>query len=90
MIAQRNAQYASRSVDDGRLSMPVLFFHAAHDNVCETLRSRLAEPMRTLCADLTEVVVGSGHWMAQERPVAVNAGLARWLATRLPGRWPQP
>lgn len=89
MNAQRNARYAGRAVDGGRLSMPVLFFHAAHDNVCETLRSRLAEPMRAHCADLTEVTVGSGHWMAQERPVAVNAGLARWLATRLPEFWPR-
>ena len=35
-------------------------------------------------ADLTEAVVNSGHWMAQEKPVAVNAALARWLATKLP------
>ena len=50
--------------------------------------SRLAEPMRRDCADLTEVVVNSGHWMAQEQPVAVNAAIARWLATRVPGVWP--
>jgi pimeloyl-ACP methyl ester carboxylesterase len=40
--------------------------------------------MRQSCADLSEVVVPSGHWMAQECPVAVNAALARWLATKLP------
>ena len=43
--------------------------------------------MRRDCADLTEVVVKSGHWMAQEKPVAVNAALARWLATKLPDYW---
>ena len=32
------------------------------------------------CTDLTEVVVNSGHWMAQEKPVVVNAALAKWLA----------
>ena len=48
---------------------------------------RLAEPMRESCADLTEVVVQSGHWMAQENPVAVNAALARFLATKLPSVW---
>ena len=32
--------------------------------------------MRGDCADLTEVVVKSGHWMAQEKPVDVNAALA--------------
>ena len=49
--------------------------------------SRLAEPMRQDCGDLTEVVVNSGHWMAQEQPVAVNAALAKWLATKLPDYW---
>ena len=56
--------------------MPVLFLHGAYDYTCETIDSRLAEPMRLHCADLTEVVVESGHWMAQENPVAVNAALA--------------
>ena len=87
MNAQRNAEYAHRAPGGGRLAMPVLFLHAAHDYVCETLTSRLADPMRAHCADLTEVVVPSGHWMAQERPVEVNAALARWLAQRLPDLW---
>jgi hypothetical protein len=54
------------------------------------MTSRLAEPMRRDCADLTEVVVESGHWMAQENPVAVNAALAKWLAVRLPDYWNPP
>ena len=66
---------------------PVLFLHGAYDYVCETVASRLAEPMRRDCRDLTEFVVPSGHWMAQEQPVAVNAALARWLATKLPDYW---
>jgi len=65
----------------------VLFLHGAYDVTCETMTSRLAEPMRRECADLTEVVVPSGHWMAQEQPVAVNAALARWLATKLSDYW---
>ena len=43
--------------------------------------------MRAHCSDLTEVVVKSGHWMAQEKPVDVNAALAAWLARKLPGVW---
>jgi pimeloyl-ACP methyl ester carboxylesterase len=62
----------------------VLFLHAAYDYTCETVTSRLAEPMRQDCGDLTEVVVPSGHWMAQEKPLAVNAALAKWLAGKLP------
>ena len=60
----------------------------AYDYTCETIDFRLAEPMRRDCADLTEVVVHSGHWMAQERPVDVNAALVKWLATKSPDAWP--
>ena len=79
-----------RAANGGRLAMPVLFLHGAYDTTCETMTSRLAEPMRRDCADLTEVVVKSGHWMAQEQPVDVNAALARWLATKLPDYWKKP
>jgi pimeloyl-ACP methyl ester carboxylesterase len=83
----RNIAYARRALDHGRLPMPVLFLHGAFDYVCETIDSRLAEPMRLHCADLTEVVVESGHWMAQENPVAVNAALVRFLSLKLPAVW---
>ena len=87
MNHDRNVAYAAKAVNGGRLSMPVLFLHAAHDLTCDTTGSRLAEPMREYCADLTEVEVQSGHWMAQECPVAVNAALAKWLATKLGSVW---
>ncbi len=83
----RNAEYAKLARNAGKLTMPVLFLHAAYDYTCDTTGSRLAEPMRRDCADLTEVVVQSGHWMAQEKPAAVNAALAKWLATKLPDCW---
>jgi pimeloyl-ACP methyl ester carboxylesterase len=89
MNRARNAEYAQGAPNGGRLTLPVLFLHAAYDYVCETVTSRLAEPMRRDCRDLTEVTVNSGHWMAQEQPVAVNAALARWLATRFPELWPR-
>jgi pimeloyl-ACP methyl ester carboxylesterase len=85
-----NMTYAQNAQDNGRLSMPVLFLHGAYDYTCETIDSRLAEPMRAACTDLTEIVVQSGHWMAQENPVAVNAALARFLAAKLPATWSTP
>jgi pimeloyl-ACP methyl ester carboxylesterase len=88
MNHKANGAYARRAANGGKLAMPVLFLHGLHDYTCETVHSRLAEPMRRDCADLTEVTVKSGHWMAQEKPVEVNAALARWLATRLPDYWP--
>jgi pimeloyl-ACP methyl ester carboxylesterase len=87
MNHKANGAYANRAVNGGKLAMPVLFLHGAYDTTCETMTSKLAEPMRRDCADLTEVVVKSGHWMAQEQPVAVNAALAKWLAAKLPDYW---
>jgi pimeloyl-ACP methyl ester carboxylesterase len=84
----RNIAFAARALNGGQINLPVLFLHAEYDYVCETVRSRLAEPMRRDCTDLTEAIVKSGHWMAQEQPVAVNAALVRWLATRFPNLWP--
>jgi pimeloyl-ACP methyl ester carboxylesterase len=88
MNHERNLAYAAESVNNGKLDLPALFLHARDDFVCETVDSRLAEPMRRDCTDLTEAVVDSGHWMAQEQPVAVNAALAQWLAKRFPDLWP--
>jgi pimeloyl-ACP methyl ester carboxylesterase len=87
MNHERNGQFATKAVNGGRLQMPVLFLHARYDYTCETVDSRLAEPMRQDCANLTEAIVKSGHWMAQEKPVSVNAAIARWLATQFPALW---
>ena len=88
MNHEANAAWSATAVNAGKLSMPVLFLHGAYDTTCDTTHSRLAEPMRGDCADLTEAVVESGHWMAQEKPIAVNAALARWIAVKLPDVWP--
>lgn len=87
MNHRRNLAFATRAMHGGRLLMPVLFLHGEYDYTCETVGSRLAEPMREHCGNLTEVVLASGHWMAQEKPVAVNAALAKWLAAQFPELW---
>jgi len=88
MNHEANAAYAERAVNDGVLDMPVLFLAAEYDYTCETVTSRLAEPMQSRCSNLTTQVIQSGHWMAQEKPTEVNAALAQWLATAVPDWWP--
>jgi pimeloyl-ACP methyl ester carboxylesterase len=73
-----NAVYTAEAASD-QLSMPVLFLHGRYDYTCETITSTLAEPMRIACSDLTEHIIDSGHWMAQEQPEKVNQKLAEWL-----------
>jgi pimeloyl-ACP methyl ester carboxylesterase len=84
MNAARNTDYAGSAPDGGALSLPVPFLHAAYDGVCRTVNSRLADPMRKSCTKLTETVIASGHWMAQEQPVAVNRAIAKFIFGELP------
>lgn len=85
-----NAQYSRTRKNDGYLDMPTLFLTASFDYVCECVDSRLPEPMREQCRNLTECTVNSGHWMAQEKPIDVNNALVHWLARSLPEVWPVP
>jgi pimeloyl-ACP methyl ester carboxylesterase len=87
MNARANAAYGEEAKANWRLTMPALFLHGAYDYICATIDSRLAEPMRAYCDNLTEEVVLSGHWMAQEQPVHVNAALTKWLAAKFPALW---
>lgn len=76
-----NLAFAAEAPAFGRLSIPALFFHAKRDMVCDTLRSRLADPMREDCAYLTEVTIDAGHELMLERPGEVNTALQNWLAS---------
>ena len=78
-----NAAYASKSVNGGFLDMPCLFIEARHDAVCATDLTRLSEPMRRFCRDLTECSVEAAHWLQLEKPEAVNAALARVCTSSL-------
>ena len=88
MNHKANLAYADRALNGGVLEMPTLFIAAEYDFTCECIDSRLAEPMRNHCLNLTERVVQSGHWVAQEKPAEVNAALVHWLATSLGNYWP--
>jgi pimeloyl-ACP methyl ester carboxylesterase len=87
MNAENNLRYAQKVKQNWRLKMPVLFLHARYDNICATVGTRLADPMRASVEDLTDAVVDTGHWMAQEKPAEVNSHLARWLAAKFPALW---
>ena len=80
MNHERNYQYTQALNGNKKLDVPVLFFHGEYDYVCQTVNSTLAEPMRSNCPRLKEINIKSGHWMAQEKPQEVSAGLAQWLS----------
>ncbi len=74
-----NSIYAKEAVNNGFLDMPTLFLAARFDYTCEAIDSHLADPMRKHCRQLTESIIDSGHWMAQEKPTDVNAHIKAWL-----------
>lgn len=76
-----NLSYAAEAPDFGRIGLPALFVHATNDTVCDTVLSRLAEPMRDDCTRLTEVTILGGHQIMLEQPDAVNEAIADWLAS---------
>ena len=77
-----NIEFAAEAADFGRIALPVLFLHAEWDTICDTIHSRLAEPMREDCADLTEVSIAGGHMLMLEQADAVNEAIADWLAVK--------
>ena len=90
MNHKTNEAYGRKAANDGNLDMPVLFIAALYDYVCESVHSRLGEPMRQYCRNLNEEIIKAGHWVAQEKPLEVNAALVKWLATSVPNVWPRP
>lgn len=82
----RNAEYNGKR--EGKLSQPVLFIHAARDLVCETKTSRLIEPMRDSCRNLTECTIDAGHFVHYEKPEEVQAAIFRFIVEELPTEWP--
>jgi pimeloyl-ACP methyl ester carboxylesterase len=87
---ETNAAYGRKAANDGYLDMPALFVAARYDYVCESVHSRLGEPMRKYCRNLSEEVIRAGHWVAQEKPREVNAALVNWMVTKVPNVWPRP
>ena len=65
---ETNAAYGRKAANDGYIDMPALFVAARYDYVCESVHSRLGEPMRKYCRNLSEEVIRAGHWVAQEKP----------------------
>lgn len=85
---EANKKFAETAPNGGRLSYPTLLIHGMWDGTCDTTLSNLAEPMRELCEDLTEVTIQAGHWVGLEKPEETNAAIVKWIATKIPTYFP--
>ncbi|KAE8450127.1 hypothetical protein EG329_006908 [Mollisiaceae sp. DMI_Dod_QoI] len=74
--------------NQGHFDKPLLFIEAKWDNVCDTVTSRLADPMKQHASKLTWASIASGHFVGAEAPTETNAAIAKWLATEVTDYWP--
>lgn len=93
---ENNARYAAAALDDGKLSVPVLFIGAEYDQVADIHVASGHVAMRESCTDLTEATIPAGHWLQLERADEVNVLIESWLDSkglgasgRLPGGEPR-
>ncbi len=77
-----NTAYAHAAPDGGDLRQPVLFLNSDWDAICDINRSRLGEPMRSSCKDLSVTNMPAGHWLPLESKSEVVQAIRSWLKTK--------
>jgi pimeloyl-ACP methyl ester carboxylesterase len=77
-----NIAYAHTAPDGGHLRQPVLFLNSEWDAICDINRSRLGEPMRNSCSDLSVTNIQAGHWLPLEKKTEVVEAIRSWLGTK--------
>jgi pimeloyl-ACP methyl ester carboxylesterase len=78
-----NVAYAHAAPDAGRLHQPVLFVNGDYDGICEITRSRLGEPMRSTCSNLTVTTLPAGHWLPLECKNELVQTMRLWLSANV-------
>jgi pimeloyl-ACP methyl ester carboxylesterase len=76
-----NSAYSS-AAQGGHLRQPVLFLNGELDPICDINRSRLGEPMRRACADLSVTSLVAGHWLPLERKSELVQIIRSWVSTK--------
>lgn len=74
-----NVAYAHSASDSGRLRQPVLFINGDWDGICDITRTRLGDPMRETCPNLTVTNLHGGHWLPLERKAETIEAVGSWL-----------
>lgn len=77
-----NVAYAHSAPDDGHLRQPVLFVNGDYDTICDITRTRLGDPMRASCPDLSIVSIPAGHWLPLESKAELVQAIRSWLKTK--------
>ena len=74
-----NIAYANAAANGARLQLPVLYVNGEWDPICDINRSRLGNPMRGACTDLSVSSLPAGHWLPLERKTELIQSIRSWL-----------
>jgi len=77
-----NIAHTQTAAGGGRLRQPVLFINGEWDAICDISRSRLGDPMRDACQDLSVTSLEGGHWLPLECKAEVVEAMRAWLQTK--------
>ncbi|MCB8877937.1 alpha/beta fold hydrolase [Acidisoma silvae] len=78
-----NIGYLYSAPEGGKLRQPTLFINGEWDVICDISRSRLGDPMRSACTDLSVTNLPGGHWLPLERKTEVVEAICSWLKAKM-------
>ncbi len=74
-----NIAYANLAVNKGKLNQPVLFINDEYEPFSNINLSKIGEPMRSACSNLTVIDQPSGHWLPLERKLELIETIRLWV-----------
>jgi pimeloyl-ACP methyl ester carboxylesterase len=78
-----NIAYARTAADNGKLTQPVLFVNGEYDTISNINLSKVGDPMRKACTNLSVSDQPAGHWLPLECKPQLTETIRSW--TKLNG-----
>lgn len=73
-----NIAYAKTALNNGKLNQPVLFVNDEYEPFSNINLSKVGDPMREACSNLTVIDQPSGHWLPLERKSELTETIRSW------------
>ena len=78
-----NIAYAKAAVNNGELSLPVLFINDEYEPFSNINLSKVGDPMRRACSNLMVIDLPAGHWVPLERKHELAESIRAWINLKL-------
>ena len=77
-----NIAYAHAAPNGGHLRQPVLFVNGNFDGLCDIGLSRIADPMRQACSDISVTDQLAGNWLPLEQKAKLTENIRSWVSAK--------